>query len=314
MLFFNDKDLSSVITLSAAASNILSQLVRISGKEPFIDFACRVCDAFNGITPKRQSYKNYIDNLLGVNVHKHMSPSCLKTCTLDLYKCAVYSLTMAIADYASLFGQEDDFVKEFLTWSWLTEDATKIIELYNNMPDKLKKRGNRLSKIDLEKTKKKPRIKKKKTEKKTYQRFQLAANQLETAIMLFLTKINKLSAITLAGAADVIFCELVNRDKKKNFTDLLYEKENGKRSREEIGTEINNLLYINALKHFDNGDEEYLELDVDECAVAAILKALANYNMLEGKDDKLIMAFRYWVRVNLDPKKYNLDSDPSLEK
>jgi hypothetical protein len=33
LLFLNDKDLSSVITLSAAASNILSQLVRNSGKE-----------------------------------------------------------------------------------------------------------------------------------------------------------------------------------------------------------------------------------------------------------------------------------------
>ncbi len=28
----------------------------------------------------------------------------------------------------------------------------------------------------------------------------------------------KISAITLAGAADVIFCELVNRENKKRFT------------------------------------------------------------------------------------------------
>lgn len=40
-LFLNEKDLSSVITLSAASSTILSQLVRNSGKEPFIDYACR---------------------------------------------------------------------------------------------------------------------------------------------------------------------------------------------------------------------------------------------------------------------------------
>jgi hypothetical protein len=314
LLFLNDKDLSSVITLSAAASNILSQFVRNSGIEPFIDYACRVHDALKGSTPKRTNYKNYIDNMLGINVHKHMSPSCSKSCTLDLHKCAVYSLTMAIADYVSLYGQKDDFVKSFLTWSWLTEDAVRIIQLYNDMPEKLKKRENRPNKIDLGKAKKKPVLKKKKTAKKSYQRIQLASNQLETAMCLFLTKMDKLAAITLAGAADVTFCELVNREGKKNFTDLLCEKENKKRSREEIGTEINNLLGINALKHFDKDDSEYIELDVDECAVATILKALANYNMLDSKNDKLIIAFRYWVKTNLDPKKYKLDFDPSLEK
>lgn len=135
----------------------------------------------------------------------------------------------------------------------------------------------------------------------------MAVNQLETAIVLFLTNIDKLSAITLAGAADVIFCELVNREGKQNFTDLLRDKENGKRNREEIGTEINDLLCINALKHFDKDDEECIVIDVNECAVAAILKALANYNMLDGKNDTLINVFRFWVRTNLDPQKYNLD-------
>jgi hypothetical protein len=53
--------------------------------------------------------------MLGVNVHKHMSPSCHKTCTLDLYKCAVNSITMAIGDYVSLYGQEEDFVRAYLS-------------------------------------------------------------------------------------------------------------------------------------------------------------------------------------------------------
>lgn len=310
MLFLNEKDLSSVITLSAASSNILSQLVRNSGKESFVDYACRVHDAFQGSTPKRTSYKNYIDNMLGINVHKHMSPSCPKTCTLDLYECAINSLVAAIADYVTLYGQSDNFVIEFLTWSWMRADGNKIIEAYNTRPDKLKKSEKRPGKVELENAKKKIVVEQKKTERVTYKRFQLAASQLETAIMLFLTGIDKLSAITLAGAADVILCELVNREGKKNFTDLLHEKENGQRDREEIGTEINNLLCINALKHFDKGDVNHIVIDVYECAVATILKALANYNMLDGKNDNLIIAFRYWVRVNLDPKKYNLNFDP----
>lgn len=158
---------------------------------------------------------------------------------------------------------------------------------------------------------KKGNVKEKKSPIVTYQRFQLAANQLDTAIMLFLMNIDKLSAITLAGAADVIFCELVNRDGNKNFTDLLHEKENGQREREAIGTEINNLLNINALKHFDKDDPEYIELGVEDCAIAAILKALANYNMLKGNKNELILAFCSWVRANSDPKKYHLDADPA---
>ncbi len=317
LLFINENDLSSVITLSSAASNILSQFVRRSGKEAFIDYACRVHDAFIGGTPKRESYKNYIDNALGVNVHKHMSPDCPKTCTLDLRKCAIDSITVAIADYVNLYGQKDDFVISFLSWRWVREDGTKIIEAYKDMPDKLKRTDkNKPSKADLEKIKNKTGIEQPETEMKVHQRFKLAANQLETAIMLFITNTDKLSAITLAGAADVIFCELVNRDGKENFTDLALKKEGGERSRAEVGKEINDVLGINALKHFDKDDDEHVEIDIDECAVGAILKALANYNMLEGKDDKLIIAFRFWCKTNLDPNRYKLSDDPEfwLEK
>ena len=44
---------------------------------------------------------------------------------------------------------------------------------------------------------------------RTYNRLELAENQLETAIGLFVSGGNKFSAITLAGAADVILCRLV---------------------------------------------------------------------------------------------------------
>lgn len=307
-LLLHEKDLSSIITLSAASSNILSQLVRNEGKEPFIDYARRVHDATIGSTPSRTKYKHYIDNALGINVHKHMSPLCPKTCILDLHQCAVDSLTAAIGDYVTLYGQKDDFVSAYLSWRWVRQDGKELIALCNNMPEKLKKTEKWNSKIELGKYEKKIGIKREKIEKKTYQRFQLAANQLKTAIVLFMTGIDRLSAITLAGAADVILCELVNREGKKNFTDLMCEKENREHKRK-TGNEINNLLYINALKHFDKGDEEYIELDVEECALGAISKALANYNMLNGKDDKLILAFRYWAQTNLDLKKYNIDSE-----
>jgi hypothetical protein len=301
-LFLKGKDLSSVITLASAASNILSQIVRNAGKETFVDYACRVHDALYGITPKRLSYKHLIDNMLGVNVHKHMSPSCPKTCTLDLYNCAINMLIMAMGDYVTLYGKKDGFIKAFLKWTWEHQDATEIIKQYNNMPAKLKKTGKKYRKIDLGNAKKKVANKAKKTEKKRYRRFKLAEKQLESAIMLFLTNSDRQSAITLAGAADVIFCELVNREGKSNFTDDLSEKHKGKWSREEIGRAINNTLNINTLKHFDKGDGEFINIDIDECAIATILKSLANYNKMGGKNKVLVNGFIEWVRENLSGK------------
>lgn len=306
-LFMNNQDLSSVITLSSAANNILSQIIRNAGGEPFIDYACRAHEALKGVMPPRKKYKYFIENILGVNVHKHMSPECPETCTINLRECAIMSLTMAICDYTKAYGDRDDFVVSFLSWSWAHQDGREIISAFRRMPSKLKK-GEKIPSNDiLEKLKSKPYVRQAKSSKKRYHRFKLAESQLKTAIILFLTGVSKISAITLAGASDVIFCELVNRSGKKNYTDILHEKEEGRRKREDVGKEINNLLFINALKHFDPGDDEYLEIDVEECAVAAILKALVNYGMLDGKDDKLIVGFRFWVKENLDPQKYNLN-------
>lgn len=302
ILFLNEKDLSSVITLASAANNILYQLVMDAKQEPFIMYAQRIHDAFNGWTPKKSEYKKYIDNTFGVNIHKHMSKNCAKTCTIDLYASAENMLLIAISEYIKLYGQSDDFVYAFLHWKLQNVDGAQIAQVIGEMPEKLKKTEQWRKQIKPEHLSKVSLIEKIKTTKKTYQRFQLAAKQLETAIMLFLTDQDRLSAITLAGAADVIFCELVNRDDKKNFTDILTHEEGGERKREDVGKEINDLLHINSLKHFDKGDCEYVNLDVNECAVGAILKALANYNMLDGKDDNLIIAFQYWVKMNLYKK------------
>ena len=71
------------------------------------------------------------------------------------------------------------------------------------------------------------------------------------------------------------------------------------------------MLFINQLKHFDDDAQEVIELDIDECALAAILKALANYvHMPEYKRD-LVLAFKVWVKQNLDPQSYNIDCNPT---
>ena len=146
--------------------------------------------------------------------------------------------------------------------------------------------------------------------KKTYKLFDLASNQLQTAIVLFCSGSDRFSVITLAGAADVIFSQLVTRAGKDNFTNYMLKKENDSCSIKEAGKQINDTFFINAMKHLDPGEDEYVSLDPDECALGAILKALANYNMLDGKNEKLIIGFRAWIQINLDLKKYNI---PSLD-
>lgn len=148
-----------------------------------------------------------------------------------------------------------------------------------------------------------------------YTRFQLAHSQLEAAVGLYVTNRDRLSAITLAGAADVLLSQLVLRTGKPNFTDLLAEKDvasgGSSVAREVIGEQVNNTLFINQLKHFDDDAEEIVELDVDECALAAISKALANYVDLPEHDRSLVLAFKVWTRNNLDPQIYNVNCDPN---
>lgn len=151
--------------------------------------------------------------------------------------------------------------------------------------------------------------------KKTYTRLELAANQLEAAIGLFVAGRDRFSVITLAGAADVILSRLVINTGQENFTELVLQSEieqgGVSRTREEFGKEMNDTLFINHLKHMDDDDDGYIEFDPNECALATILKALANYVALAGRKDLFVQAFLAWVKLNLDPSKYNVDCDPN---
>jgi hypothetical protein len=63
----------------------------------------------------------------------------------------------------------------------------------------------------------------------------------------------------------------------------------------------------------DEGEDGYIFMDVDECALGAILKALANYVKIAGREKDFVQAFLAWVRLNLDPAKYNIHCDPNWE-
>ena len=150
---------------------------------------------------------------------------------------------------------------------------------------------------------------------RTYKRIELAEHQLETAIGLFVSGGDRFSVISLAGAADVILCRLVLNMGQENFTETMLKEaiaegeENA--TIQYIGRCINDTLFINDLKHMDEGDDGNLDIDIEVCAIAAILKALANYVMLAGRDKSFVQAFLAWVQLNLDPKVYNICCDPN---
>ncbi|MNI98989.1 hypothetical protein D3C73_1579540 [compost metagenome] len=71
------------------------------------------------------------------------------------------------------------------------------------------------------------------------------------------------------------------------------------------------MFFINQLKHMDPGDDGYIDLEPEECAVGAILKALANYVKIAEQRKSFVDVFLIWAKLNLDPNIYNVDCDPN---
>jgi hypothetical protein len=145
-----------------------------------------------------------------------------------------------------------------------------------------------------------------------YQRIDLTVNQLETAIGLFVSGHDRFSVITLAGAADGILSQLVNNKGEETFTEILVKEDDDQTmTRGKMGNHVNNLLLINSIKHMDKGEDGYVVMDIEQCALATILKAMANFMTLRGNEVDFVKAFLTWVKLNLDPKIYNVDCDPN---
>lgn len=138
VMFLNGRDRFSVITLAGAASNILSQLVRNQGKEPFIDYSIRVHGALIGFTPPRIKYNKHINDKLGINALKHHSAGDATHIELDEERAAEDAIIKAIADYIKIKGQEEPFVRAFLAWTWKHRGGKQIMESYEKIPPKLK--------------------------------------------------------------------------------------------------------------------------------------------------------------------------------
>jgi hypothetical protein len=122
----------------------------------------------------------------------------------------------------------------------------------------------------------------------------LAQQQLETAIGLFISRRDHVSAITLAGAADGILHGLILKEGKQPFSDYAMGVKkaltNETPAKAKYAKHINDTLNINDLKHMDEGGETDISLDPDISALGAILKAIANHHILVPEHPDFINA------------------------
>ena len=145
----------------------------------------------------------------------------------------------------------------------------------------------------------------------TTNKLALAQQQLETAIGLFVSRRDRISAITLAGAADGILHGLVLKEGKQPFSDYAMgvREALAKQTPEKAkyAKHINDTLNINDLKHMDEGDEAEITLDPDMSALGAILKAIANHHILVPEHPDFINAMLQWTWIFYDGKEIRED-------
>ena len=84
------------------------------------------------------------------------------------------------------------------------------------------------------------------------------------------------------------------------------------KTRASQGRQINDLLCINDLKHMDDSEDGYIVMDVEECALGAILKTLANYVRIAGREKDFVKGFLAWVRLEPRPEEVQYSLRPKL--
>jgi hypothetical protein len=145
----------------------------------------------------------------------------------------------------------------------------------------------------------------------TVSKLNLAQQQLETAIGLFVSRRDRVSAITLAGAADGILHGLVLKAGKAPFADYaigVREELSGETpSKAKFARHINDKLNINNLKHMDETQDDEVVIDVDISALGAILKAIANHHTLIPEHPDFIKAMLHWTWMFWDGERIRED-------
>lgn len=134
----------------------------------------------------------------------------------------------------------------------------------------------------------------------------IALTQLEDAIEIFLVE-KRLSAITLAAASDGIFSGLLKQEGEKSAAEDTWE--GIEQAREITGLSIAGDLtkkdafnewnwFHNRLKHHDERDDAWLEINICDSACYAIQRALADAKRL-GLEPRNRFQFEEWMFENI---------------
>lgn len=308
-LFLNRIDLVSAITLAGASGEILHKLLKFNKRESFFEYGRTLPQKLFGYDAhKEEKYICHFRNLTGIHPLRHKYKDTPDELEIDIESGAEMAISAAVLDYIKLYGEKEPIAISFLNYLWVAKDGQKMMKDYELLIKPSDKKNEQETRKANEALFKQVR----KNNPKTYQLIDLAEAQLQTAIILFLRGQDLISSITLAGAADAIFYQLLKDKGEENFTDHVLKSENDpNKTIPEMGREINDMFCINALKHMDSIDDHSVTMNLRDNAMGSILKTLPNFKKLRGLDRDFIIAFRLWMEANLDPKKYNIRGDPN---
>lgn len=134
---------------------------------------------------------------------------------------------------------------------------------------------------------------------KRYYKLDVARTQLKTAIEMFFEGKDRMSIITLSGAAGEILAECVRRAGKEGFVEYAVRVHDSMigytPTRESYNKHINTQLGINTLKHHAEAENESFEMDEENAAEQAITKAVSDYVAVNGQEELFIKQFLQWA-------------------
>ncbi|MCL1892251.1 MAG: hypothetical protein FWF97_03115 [Alphaproteobacteria bacterium] len=268
------RDYISAITLAGVASEIFHQYLKLNKQKTI---AIGVADVFKrtGDSIAVPKIWSALRNL-SINYLKHRKLDDPLYLTMNSQKEARMMILMTMIDHQEAFkGQQNPFIR--VCAYGLEQEYIKEID--KEFP-----------------------------EEKIYYK-DIAVEQLKSSMRMFLAG-QYAAAITLAGAADSVLTSLLETDGRECFLEHVKKTDGSSGALGEFRKEVNDMMSINSIKHLDSLEDRYIEADILQNAVGAILKTLPNYKILDEEAHNKsveVRAFLRWCKTNLDPAIYHVD-------
>jgi hypothetical protein len=139
----------------------------------------------------------------------------------------------------------------------------------------------------------------------TYNRIELAVEQLEIALSLFLEKQSFVGALTLAGAAEEILGKTLQRKAEQNSLDWKYENTRWWHAKL-YGKPLSNGEFAdnenrarNAAKHIGCANDMTVTVDLEDAALWMIVRAYDNFERLQLPRTMKMLDFDNWFHEHV---------------